>query len=128
MLQRLRDHELRPAAPAWRVDAGLRRWLASELALTDRRRAMQAGFSLARFDSSAWIGRVDVPHAVVVTTRDAAVVAARQRRLIAALPDASVHEASIDHTGCVTRPAVFVPALLDAVDAVCEPRRRRTAT
>ncbi len=30
--------------------------------------------ALARFDSSAWIGGVDVPHAVVVTTRDAAVV------------------------------------------------------
>ena len=79
---------------------------------------MQAGLSLARFDSSAWIGDVDVPHAVVVTTRDAAVVPARQRRLVAALPDPSVHEADIQHTGCVTHPALFVPALLDAVGIV----------
>jgi pimeloyl-ACP methyl ester carboxylesterase len=100
------------------IDAGLRRWVAAELARTDRRRAVQAGLSLARFDSSAWIGTVDVPHAVVVTTRDAVVVPARQRRLAAALPDATVHEASIDHTGCVTRPALFVPALLRALDAV----------
>jgi pimeloyl-ACP methyl ester carboxylesterase len=108
------------AAPSRRpqLDAGLRRWVAGELARTDRRRAVQAGLSLARFDASAWIGSVDVPHAVVVTTRDAAVVPARQRRLTAALPDASVHEAPIDHTGCVTRPALFVPQLLQALDAV----------
>ena len=84
---------------------------------------MEAGLSLARFDSSAWIGEVDVPHAVVVTTRDAAVVPARQRRLAAALPDPSVHEADVDHVGCVTRPAIFVPALLDALESV-SPRPR----
>jgi 3-oxoadipate enol-lactonase len=117
LLQRLRAGAT-PASRRGRLDRDLRRWLQSELALTDRRRAMQAGFSLARYDASRWIGDVDVPHAVVVTTRDAAVVPARQRRLAAALPDPSVHEAAIDHTGCVTRPAVFVPALLDAVDAV----------
>ena len=81
---------------------------------------MEAGFSLARFDSSEWIGDVDVPHAVVITTRDAAVAPARQRRLVAALPAPSVHEADIDHVGCVTRPKIFVPALLDALRSVTE--------
>lgn len=100
------------------MDRGLRRWLAAEVASTDRRRAMQAGLSLARFDSSAWIGQVDVPQAVVLTTRDAAVVPARQWRLAAALPAPTVHEAPIDHTGCVTRPAEFVPHLLDALTQV----------
>ena len=85
---------------------------------------MEAGFSLARFDSSPWIGEVDVPHAVVVTTRDAMVVPARQRRLVAALPNPSVHDADIDHTGCVTRPAIFVPVLLDALAAVARRERR----
>jgi pimeloyl-ACP methyl ester carboxylesterase len=116
LVQRVRS----TAAPGRRphIDGGLRRWVAGELALSDRRRVVQAGVSLARFDSSAWIGQVDVPHAVVVTTRDAAVVPARQRRLVAALPSPSVHEAHIDHTGCVTRPASFVPALVAAIDAV----------
>ena len=114
-----------PASRRARLDPELRRWLAGELALTDRRRAMQAGLSLARFDSSAWISEVDVPHAVVVTTHDAAIAPARQRRLAAALPRASVHEAAIDHTGCVTRPARFVPALLDAIDAVTPSARPR---
>ena len=115
--QRVRAASGAPGRRA-QMDRGLRRWLRDELATTDRRRAVQAGFSLARFDSSPWIGGVDVPHAVVVTTHDAAVVPARQRRLVAALPDPSVHEARIDHTGCVTRPAVFVPTLLDALSRV----------
>lgn len=101
-----------------RLDDGLRRWITRELALVHQPSAMRLGLSMARFDASAWIGGVDVPHAVVVTTRDAAVVPPRQRRLAAALPAASVHEAPIDHTGCVTRPAEFVPVLLEALDAV----------
>lgn len=117
MVQRLRAGAAAPARRG-RLDPALRRWLGAELARTDRRRAVQAGFSLVRFDASAWIGEVDVPHAVVVSTRDAAVTPARQRRLAAALPAPSVHEAAIDHTGCVTRPAAFVPALLDALGAV----------
>jgi len=117
LLQRLRATTEVPARRG-RLDRDVRAWLASELDLTDRRRVMEAGFSLARFDSSRWIGDVDVPHAVVVTTRDAIVVPARQRRLAAALPNPSVHEADIDHTGCVTRPAIFVPALMDALESV----------
>ena len=117
LLQRLRATADGPAKRG-RLDRDVRRWLPSELALTDRRRAMEAGFSLAASTARAWIGEVDVPHAVVVTTRDAAVVPARQRRLVAALPDPSVHEADIDHTGCVTRPAIFVPVLLDAIASV----------
>lgn len=112
------------AAPARRghIDAELRRWLTRELALADRRVTLQAGLSLARYDASPWIGAIDVPHAVVLTERDAAVVPARQRRLVDALPAPSVHPAAIDHTGCVTRPAVFVPALLEAIGAVAAER------
>jgi 3-oxoadipate enol-lactonase len=101
-----------------RLDRDVRGWLSSELALADRRRVMEAGFSLARFDSSKWIGEVDVPHAVVITTRDAAVAPSRQRRLAAALPSASVHEADVDHVGCVTRPKIFVPTLMAAIESV----------
>jgi pimeloyl-ACP methyl ester carboxylesterase len=120
LLQRLRATAEPPAKRA-RVDREVRAWLAGELALTDRRGVMEAGASLVRFDSSSWVGGVDVPHAVVVTTRDAVVLPARQRRLVAALPNPSVHEADIDHTGCVGRPAIFVPVLLDALAAVSQP-------
>ncbi|MGK2950128.1 MAG: alpha/beta fold hydrolase [Acidimicrobiales bacterium] len=117
LVQRLRAATEAPERRG-RLDRGLRRWLARELATTDRRVAVQAGLSLSRYDASPWIGEVDVPHAVVLTERDAAVVPERQRRLAAALPEATVVRANIDHTGCVTRPAVFVPALLEALDAV----------
>ena len=86
--------------------------------MTDRRAAVQAGLSMSRFDASARISDVDVPHAVVITERDAAMAPARQRRLVAALPAASVHTVDADHAACVTRPAQFVPALLDALDHV----------
>jgi pimeloyl-ACP methyl ester carboxylesterase len=117
LLQRLRSSTDGPARRS-RVDRDVRAWLSSELALADRRRVMEAGLSLARFDSSEWIGDVDVPSAVVVTTRDAAVIPARQRRLAAALPNPSVHAADVDHVGCVTRPAKFVPVMMDALASV----------
>ena len=50
--------------------------------------------------------------------KDAAVVPPRQQRLADALPNPTVVHAPIDHTGCVTRPAAFVPALLEAIAAV----------
>jgi pimeloyl-ACP methyl ester carboxylesterase len=101
-----------------RIDGDLRRWILRQLRSTDQRRAMQAGFSLSRFDSSGWLGDVDVPHAVVVTTRDGAVLRPRQERLARALPDPTVVRCESDHAGCVTRPDRFVPALLDALAAV----------
>ena len=117
MVQRLRAGAA-GAARRGRLDGDLRRWLTRELALTHQPSAVRVGLSMARFDASRWIGDVDVPHAVVITARDAAVVPPRQRRLAAALPAASVHEAPIDHTGCVYRPAEFVPVLLEALDTV----------
>lgn len=101
-----------------RIDTDLRRWLLRELRSTDQRKAMQAGFSLSGFDSSAWLGEVDVPHTVVLTTRDGAVLPARQQRLADALPSPTVVRCESDHSGCVTRPDRFVPALVEALDAV----------
>ncbi|MGV3758322.1 MAG: alpha/beta fold hydrolase, partial [Actinomycetota bacterium] len=119
MVQRLRARAA-GAGRRGRLDGELRRWLTREMALAHHASPMRLGLSMARFDASAWIGDVDVPHAVVVTTRDAAVVPPRQRRLAAALPAASVHEAPIDHTGCVYRPAEFVPVLLEALASVAD--------
>lgn len=119
MVQRLRARAAGPGGRG-RLDGDLRRWLTRELTLTHQPSAVRLGVSMARFDASSWIAEVDVPHAVVITTRDAAVVPPRQRRLAAALPAATVHEAPIDHTGCVTRPSAFVPVLLEALDAVAD--------
>jgi len=66
------------------------------------------------FTSDGWISQVDVPTAVVVTTRDRIVPASRQRELARAIPGASVHEVDADHAVCITAPQVFAPALLKA--------------
>jgi 3-oxoadipate enol-lactonase len=106
------------AGPRSRLDPGLRRWLRHELRRTPWWVSAQAGVDLAGHDGSRWLRHLDVPAAVVVTERDRAVAPARQRRMAAALPGASVHPAAIDHAGCVTRPDRFVPALRDACRAV----------
>jgi pimeloyl-ACP methyl ester carboxylesterase len=103
---------------AARVDPDLRRWMLAELRRTDRRYVYEAGLALGRFDSSAWIGGVDVPHAVVVTELDADVDPERQRQVADALPAATVHPCQADHGACVTPSNHFLPALLEALEQV----------
>jgi len=79
---------------------------------------IDAGRELGRFDSRPWTPEIDVPTGVVVTVRDRVVPSARQYELAAAIPGASVHEVTGDHAVCMAQAEEFVPALLDAVDAV----------
>jgi pimeloyl-ACP methyl ester carboxylesterase len=78
----------------------------------------QAVASLGRHNSGPWLRKVDVPTAVVVTTRDRVVPAERQRHLAWSVPGATVHEAACGHAGCVLEASIFVPALVQAVDSV----------
>jgi pimeloyl-ACP methyl ester carboxylesterase len=78
---------------------------------------IQAAEALTRFSSHDWIGKVDVPTAVVVTTRDELVPAPRQRKLAGSIPDAEVFEVAGGHDACV-RSAEFAPVLLRACRAV----------
>ena len=77
----------------------------------------QAVASLGRHHSTPWLGRVDVPAAVVVTTRDRVIPPARQRAVAARIPGATVHEADCGHAGCVLQHDRFVPAFVEAVNA-----------
>jgi pimeloyl-ACP methyl ester carboxylesterase len=110
---------------AWRE--GLRRvglpesadtaWLQSEVMRHSARDIAEAGRELARFDSRPWLEPLDVPSAVVVTTRDEAVSPRRQRELAAAL-GARVFEAPITHMQIAFAPGLYNPVLLDALEAV----------
>jgi pimeloyl-ACP methyl ester carboxylesterase len=62
---------------------------------------IQAVEALTRFSSHDWIGTVDVPAAVVVTTLDELVPAVRQRKLARSIPGAEVFEVAGDHDACV---------------------------
>ncbi|HET8561428.1 MAG TPA: alpha/beta fold hydrolase [Marmoricola sp.] len=77
----------------------------------------QAVASLGRHHSTPWLGRIDVPTAVVVTTNDRVIPAERQRAVAARIPGATVHEAACGHAGCVLQHDRFVPAFLEAVNA-----------
>jgi pimeloyl-ACP methyl ester carboxylesterase len=62
---------------------------------------IQAAEALTRFSSHDWIGKVDVPAAVVVTALDELVPAIRQRKLARSIPGAEVFEVAGDHDACV---------------------------
>jgi 3-oxoadipate enol-lactonase len=110
---------------AWR--AGFRRagipvsprtaWWLSELTRNFPRDMAEAGRELGRFDSRPWLESVDVPAAVVITTRDRSVPPRNQRALAAAL-NADVFEAGIDHLEVTARGDIYNPALLQALAAV----------
>lgn len=92
----------------------LRDWAAQQLAMGDPAALVQAGSAIRAFDSRPWVGGIDVPTAVVVTTGDAVVPVARQRSLATAIPGALVREVACGHGACLDDPGAFVPALVEA--------------
>lgn len=78
----------------------------------------QAVASLGRHNSRPWLKRIDVPTAVVVTTKDHVIPVERQRDMAWQIPGATVHEAPCGHAGCVLEASTFVPTFASAVDSV----------
>ena len=97
--------------------SSLRPWAVAELRRHHPAAILDCAATLARFSSGAWIGAVDVPTAVVVTTRDVLVPAERQLALAGAIPGATVHPVDGDH-GVFLAPDRFVPVLVEACRAV----------
>jgi 3-oxoadipate enol-lactonase len=94
------------------------RWALNELRMTSRTTTMNALSALGAFDSSEWVGDIDVPTSVVITLRDKAIRTNRQRALAEAIPQARVFEVDGGHTSLVTHAGEFAGVLLDACDAV----------
>jgi pimeloyl-ACP methyl ester carboxylesterase len=92
-------------------------WLHSEMMRHSASDLAEAGRELGRFDSRPWLGSVNVPTAVVVTTRDEAVPVPKQRQLAAAC-SAPVFEAPISHLEIVTRADEYNPVLLTALESL----------
>jgi 3-oxoadipate enol-lactonase len=89
-------------------------WARAQLRRTPLGTALSAVQAVNDFSSHTWISQVDVPAAVVVTTRDHLLPVSRQRKMAAAIPGASVHEVDADHAACITAPQVFAQVLLRA--------------
>jgi pimeloyl-ACP methyl ester carboxylesterase len=95
-------------------DLATARWVRAQLRRTTLANAISAIQAVCEFTSHTWIGQVDVPAAVVVTTRDRIVPVSRQLTLARAIPGASVHEIDADHAVCLTSPQAFAQVLLAA--------------
>lgn len=103
-------------------------WIVGELARGSAEDVAEAGRELGRFDARAWLGSVDVPTAVLVTTRDQLVSPDNQRDLAARIPGAVTDELALDHDGVVAGADVFSPALVKAVEQVVATAQDSRAT
>lgn len=96
-------------------------WMIGEADRGSAEDIAEAGRELSRYDARGWLPTVDVPTAVVITRRDKLVPLDNQRDLVARLGPAGaahVRELDVDHDAMITRAAAFVPALVEAVQAV----------
>jgi pimeloyl-ACP methyl ester carboxylesterase len=93
-------------------------WAREQARQNDLRIMLEAGHDVASFDARNWIDAVNVPTAVVLTTRDETVPPHRQRQLADAITGASVFEVSGRHDICATRPERFADVLMDACQDV----------
>lgn len=101
-------------------------WLLSELTRGSPRDLAEAGRELGRFDSRPWLRPLDIPSAVVLTSRDDAVPPRKQRELAEALA-APVFEAPILHLQITSNPEKYNPALLEAIAAVSSTKQSKAA-
>jgi 3-oxoadipate enol-lactonase len=101
-------------------------WIQSEMMRHSARDLAEAGRELGRFDSRPWLASVDVPIAVVITTRDTAVPVYKQRELAEAA-GGQVFEAPIEHLEIVAHAGRYNPALLQAMEALRRSERIQAA-
>jgi len=95
-------------------------WIAAELTRGSPVDLAEAGRELSRFDGRPWIGSLERPSAVVVTTRDTSVPPRLQRELAAALR-APTFDVPAGHFAVTEATDGFNEALLAAIAAVRGP-------
>lgn len=98
--------------------ANRRGWVRAQLDRTSLGNALAGVHAVSDFTSHDWVGRVDVPTVVIVTTHDTMVPPTRQRRLARAIPGAVLLAVDAGHDACVAVPELFGPVLLQACRAV----------
>lgn len=96
-----------------------RDWALGQMRRTSLVTALSAVSAVYEFSSHDWIGRVDVPTAVIITRDDRVVLAVRQRKLAAAVRGALVYEMDGDHGVFLHAPGRFTTTLLAACQEIC---------
>ena len=92
-------------------------WAQSELMRHSAVDLAEAGRELGRFDSRPWLGSIDLPFAMVLTSRDDA-VSPRKQRALAEACRAEVFEVPIRHMDIVGRADLYNPALVQALQSL----------
>ena len=93
-------------------------WALDEFRSTSPWAIGQALAALGKHHSRPWVGRIDVPTAVVVGTSDRVIGPARQISLARAIRGATVHEVDGGHAMCVLEAEKFVPVVVEAANTV----------
>jgi 3-oxoadipate enol-lactonase len=96
------------------LDGGQRQLALTEMNRTSVTTVTAALVAVSKFTSHDWIGQIDVPVSVLVTTLDTVVPPARQRRLAEAIPHAKVLTVEGNHAVCLNDPDRFSAKLLEA--------------
>jgi 3-oxoadipate enol-lactonase len=94
------------------------RWALSEFRATSPLALGQAVAAISRFDSSSWVGEVDVPTSAVITQRDRVIAPGRQRWIARQIYGCTSYEIDAGHASCVLAADTFKPALLAACASV----------
>lgn len=102
-----------PVGPPSSRPSTMRAWARAEMGRHDWRMLLEAGNALGTYSSRRWISQVDVPTAVLVTTRDRGIHPLVQLQLALAIPHATIHRIEGGHTVCA-RPS-FAGPLVTAV-------------
>jgi pimeloyl-ACP methyl ester carboxylesterase len=98
-------------------------WALHEFRSTGPWAVGQALAALGRHHSRPWLGRIDVPTAVVVTGNDHIIPPNRQVALARAIRGATIHDLDGGHAACVLESEKFVPAFVEAAVTVNARRR-----
>ena len=93
-------------------------WVVAEVRSGSVPMMVEALGTVGAFDSSEWIGDVDVPMGLIVLNRDDVVAPDRQHHLASLVPFADVRYLDLLHDECVSRPERFIPTLVDVVRGV----------
>jgi pimeloyl-ACP methyl ester carboxylesterase len=101
----------------------LRAWARAEMRRHSARMVMEAGVAMSNYSSRRWIGDVDVPTAVLVTTKDRAIAPLTQLHMALSIPEATIHRVEDGHLICAKPEfaAPLVRACLDVASRI-EPR------
>jgi len=100
------------------AEAGLRAWAMSELRATSLWSLPVVMAELGTFDATGWIGDINVPTGVLVTSSDKAIPTERQLQLAESIPGAIMRYTPGGHTSLVFDVTHWKPVFLDLVDEV----------